>query len=188
MQAEEFKEIKLNLFQKVDLKLKDSESAVLVLVCVGVFGISVFVGGQVMSGYDKKVAQIFRSESVLAAEDQKSENIAGSKEDASLEGKKASEAMSDAAGSVKSLAIKTARARRLARQRAANAARIRSGPVLAGPTKGLSDGRRVCALKNDHPQSGGKLHVDEDCCPDPNEYPNPRCAYTPGQMGILKRR
>lgn len=188
MRFKEFREIKLNLFQKVDFEPKSAEMGALVLVCVGVFGAAFFAGGRVMGGYDEKVTQIFRGGSVLAAEDQKDENVTGAGENISLEGKKASEAMSGAAGSVKSLAIKVASARRAARQRAVSIARIQSGPVPTGPTRGLPDGRRVCDPKNDHPQGGGKIHVDEDCCPDPNETPNPRCYYTPGQLGIMKKR
>jgi len=139
-----------------------------------------------MEDYDKKVSQMLRGESVLAAEDQKNENIEGVEKDISLEGKKASEAMSGAANSVKN-SMRIAKAQKIAKQHAANIARIRSGPVLAGPTRKLPDGRRVCPVKSEHPQGGGELHVDEDCCPDRNEYPNPRCYYTPEQLShILK--
>ena len=37
-----------------------------------------------------------------------------------------------------------------------------------------------CTHKNDHPRKsrqGKGRHMDEDCCMDPDEWPNPRCAY-----------
>ena len=184
------KKIKLKLFGRVKFEPKSVESAALTLVCAGVFGTTFFAGTQVMDGYDNKAPQIFHGASVLAAGSQKKESAADAEENILPipEGKKISETMSDAADSVKEYANRVTRARKLARQRAANIARIRSGPVPTGPTTGLPDGRRVCAVRNDHPQSGGSVHMDEDCCPDYDEYPNPRCYYTPGQMGILKRR
>jgi hypothetical protein len=45
-----------------------------------------------------------------------------------------------------------------------------------------------CAEKNDHPgysKTKGK-HMDEDCCPDPDEWPNPRCAYSGGGLGLMR--
>lgn len=43
----------------------------------------------------------------------------------------------------------------------------------------VENGRKVCAHEHDKPEkSGGKRHVDEDCCPDPDEYPNPQCFYS----------
>lgn len=45
-----------------------------------------------------------------------------------------------------------------------------------------------CAHKNDHPRNSktkGK-HMDEDCCPDPDEWPNPRCAYSGGALGLMR--
>jgi hypothetical protein len=47
-----------------------------------------------------------------------------------------------------------------------------------------------CPEKNDHPRNSktkGK-HMDEDCCPDPDEWPNPRCAYSGGQLGVMRAR
>jgi hypothetical protein len=44
-----------------------------------------------------------------------------------------------------------------------------------------------CPVKNDHPSKSktkGK-HMDEDCCPDPDEWPNPRCAYG-GSLGVMR--
>jgi len=47
----------------------------------------------------------------------------------------------------------------------------------------------TCSHKKDHPRKSknkGK-HMDEDCCPDPDEWPNPRCAYsTKGLVIMLK--
>src|SRR4030042_5838860 len=45
-----------------------------------------------------------------------------------------------------------------------------------------------CNHKNDHPRKSktkGK-HMDEDCCPDPDEWPNPRCAYSGGGLGLMR--
>ena len=47
-----------------------------------------------------------------------------------------------------------------------------------------------CANKNDHPsysKTKGK-HMDEDCCPDPDEWPNPRCSYSSGALGTMKAK
>jgi len=45
-----------------------------------------------------------------------------------------------------------------------------------------------CAHKKDKPRKSktkGK-HMDEDCCPDPDEWPNPRCAYSAGGLGLMR--
>lgn len=47
---------------------------------------------------------------------------------------------------------------------------------------------RRCAEKNDHPKNSktkGK-HMDEDCCPDPDEWPNPHCAYSAGGLNLMR--
>jgi hypothetical protein len=48
-----------------------------------------------------------------------------------------------------------------------------------------------CAEKNDHPgysDTKGK-HMDEDCCPDPDEWPKPGCVYSSsGRALMLKGR
>jgi hypothetical protein len=47
-----------------------------------------------------------------------------------------------------------------------------------------------CPEKNDHPSysdTKGK-HMDEDCCPDPDEWPNPRCAYSASALGVMKAK
>ncbi len=47
--------------------------------------------------------------------------------------------------------------------------------------------KESCAKKNDHPhksKQGKGLHIDEDCCIDPDEWPNPRCAYSAKSLGI----
>jgi len=44
-----------------------------------------------------------------------------------------------------------------------------------------------CAEKNDHPRNSpnkGK-HRDEDCCPDPDEWPMPGCAYSAAGYKIM---
>jgi hypothetical protein len=50
-----------------------------------------------------------------------------------------------------------------------------------------SSGRLVCPHPNRKPQKSpnqGK-HVDEDCCPDPDEWPNIACSYKPGDYKIM---
>jgi hypothetical protein len=47
-----------------------------------------------------------------------------------------------------------------------------------------------CNHKNDKPRKSktkGK-HMDEDYCPDPDEWPNPRCAYSSGGLGLMRSR
>lgn len=196
MKSKKSKKFKLNLFQKVKFDPESNETVLLVLLCIGIFGISFFASGKLLYDYRQKEKQSALNsqperqiiESVLAAENQKNENIMGARENILPEGKKVSGAMSGAADLVKGQASRVVKARRITRQRAAAIARINSAPVLAGRTNKLPNGLRVCPVKSDHPQSGGRVHTDEDCCADYNEYPNPRCYYTPAQMGILKRR
>ena len=48
-----------------------------------------------------------------------------------------------------------------------------------------------CAVANDHPQksSQGKgKHTDEDCCPDPDEWPKPGCIYSPAGYALMLKR
>jgi len=45
-----------------------------------------------------------------------------------------------------------------------------------------------CAHKNDHPsysKKGKGKHMDEDCCPDPDEWPNPGCAYSGSALSLM---
>jgi hypothetical protein len=189
MKLGEIKKARLSLFQKCYFNPESPDSAALVLVCAAVFGASFFAGAQAMGGYNKKVAELMRPGKVLAAEEKKEEAVSdemGLEESGAPENKKISETMSGAAGAVKNMAVKRAIAKRAAQEKAALNARIRSGPVLSGPTDKLANGLRVCPLKNDHPQRGGAVHTDEDCCPDYNETPNPRCAYSPAQRAIMK--
>lgn len=58
----------------------------------------------------------------------------------------------------------------------------------AGPPKPRYSAGARCAHKNDKPgysKTKGK-HMDEDCCPDPDEWPNPRCAYSGGALGLMR--
>jgi hypothetical protein len=51
-------------------------------------------------------------------------------------------------------------------------------------------GKGHCAESNDHPgksDTKGK-HTDEDCCPDPDEYPNPGCYYTSSGYALMLKR
>ena len=47
-----------------------------------------------------------------------------------------------------------------------------------------------CAEANDNPSysdTKGK-HVDEDCCPDPDEWPKPGCSYSPAGYALMLKR
>ena len=188
--------IKLNLFQEVDFKPKSSEMAALVLVCAVVFGISFFGSGKLLYDFGQKKErnalnsspemQIIKN--AIAADNQTDENTSGTEGNASLEENIGPELMLEEANLAKDKADKEARAKIIARQRAAEIALINSAPVLAGSTNKLPSGLRVCPVKSEHPQRGGRTHVDEDCCADYNEYPNPRCYYPPNEMAILKKR
>ena len=46
----------------------------------------------------------------------------------------------------------------------------------------------TCPNKHDHPSYSNKgkgKHMDEDCCPDPDEWPNPMCAYSAKALGVM---
>lgn len=53
-------------------------------------------------------------------------------------------------------------------------------PGISAKTR-EENGRRVCEHKNDKgnksKQDGKKVHIDRECCLDPDEIPNPRCYY-----------
>jgi hypothetical protein len=54
------------------------------------------------------------------------------------------------------------------------------------PKRAFSRGA-TCAEKNDHPgysDTKGK-HMDEDCCPDPDEWPKPGCAYSASGLSLM---
>lgn len=186
--SKKYKKIKLNLFQKVRYKPKSAESMVLILLCAVVFGAAFFSGERIMGGYNEKIVQAFHIGNIAAAESQKEEDTAGIQENVSPEGEEISVTMPVVPDSAKDSVGREFVAKKLTRQRTANIARILSGPVPTGRTKGLPDGRRVCTTRSLHPQRGGRLHIDEDCCADYNEYPNPRCYYTPEKMKILRMR
>ncbi len=62
--------------------------------------------------------------------------------------------------------------------------------AVSPPKVRFVGGGGKCPEKNDHPRyskTKGK-HMDEDCCPDPDEWPNPRCSYSGGGMGILRAK
>ncbi len=58
----------------------------------------------------------------------------------------------------------------------------------------LVNGHYVCAKKK-HEYVGkskknnkGRIHLDLECCLDPDEYPNPWCTYRPGELSRTKYR
>jgi len=55
------------------------------------------------------------------------------------------------------------------------------------------NGRYVCKKKHDYVgkskrNNKGYLHLDMECCLDPDEYPNPWCTYRPGELNVTKLR
>lgn len=190
------KKTKPNLFQKFDFKPKSIKVIVLVLVCVVVLGTTFLVGGKLLSDHwQKKERSVLGSKpkiqiikSVIAAENQKNENTVSAENSVLPKESRNPERMFIEVIFPKDQAGGETRTKIIARQRVAETALINSAPILAGHTKKLTDGKRMCPVKSKHPQRGGKAHVDEDCCADYNEYPNPRCFYTPEEMGILKKR
>lgn len=62
--------------------------------------------------------------------------------------------------------------------------------TVAAPRARFTSGAS-CRHKNDHPRKskqGKGKHMDEDCCPDPDEWPNPGCAYSGKGLGIMISR
>jgi len=60
---------------------------------------------------------------------------------------------------------------------------------VVGPPKVKYVAGRACPNKHDHPSYSKKhkgKHMDEDCCPDPDEWPNPTCAYSGGALGLMR--
>ncbi|QQR78221.1 MAG: hypothetical protein IPJ68_04010 [Candidatus Moraniibacteriota bacterium] len=52
-------------------------------------------------------------------------------------------------------------------------------PPIASQVRKVN-GKNVCAHKDDDPHKsyqGKKVHIDRQCCLDPDEIPNPRCHY-----------
>jgi hypothetical protein len=47
--------------------------------------------------------------------------------------------------------------------------------------------KSVCIEEHIHPSKSDKQgkHIDEDCCPDPDEWPNLRCKYKSSDFGIM---
>jgi hypothetical protein len=177
------KSIEKIIFQEVNFDPKSTRWIVFACLCVPVLGISFFAGVQVVENHGRETFQMFHGESVLAAKDENSDIVQNSGNN--VKGKNTAEVMLEAANLVKS-SVRKARAQKIIRQRVANLARLEREYHLDGTTIGLTDGKQICSAKNDHPSGGGSLHIDEDCCPDPNETPNPRCYYTPAQRGIMQ--
>jgi hypothetical protein len=190
------KKIKHYLFREIKANPEKVELAVLVLICLLVFVISFLAIGKPLLDYvQKKEKSVLDSQqrmelmtSAIAAENQNEENAMADQEKEMLGEKDMAESTAEADKLAKEKADKEARAKAMARQRAAERARMNSAPVLAGRTHRDANGMRVCPVKSLHPQRGGETHMDEDCCADYNEYPNPRCYYPPEKMKILKKK
>ncbi len=57
----------------------------------------------------------------------------------------------------------------------------------------IVNGKYVCKKKHDYvgkskKNNKGYLHLDLECCLDPDEYPNPWCTYRPGELNVTKLR
>lgn len=67
----------------------------------------------------------------------------------------------------------------------APAPRIGRAGKLTGAVR--SGGKLVCPHPNRKPMRSPNKgnHVDEDCCPDPDEWPNIACAYKPSDYSIM---
>ena len=54
------------------------------------------------------------------------------------------------------------------------------------------NGKRVCKkhrkeyIGKSKENNKGYYHLDKECCLDPDEYPNPWCAYKPGELSVTK--
>ncbi len=60
------------------------------------------------------------------------------------------------------------------------------GPILSETR--IVNGRNVCIKNNDKPRKSkktNKIHVDSECCLDPDEIPNSLCYYAPEKYGKL---
>lgn len=175
----------MNLFEKVEFEPKRADSATLVFLCAAVLTISFFVGSQAMGDYNEKISNMLRGGKVLAAEEKK---IESAQENEKFEEIKVSKSLASAADSVKNSARK-AKAQKAAKQKAAEDARLRSAPKPRAATKKVN-GKRVCEKKNDKPHESGQgshPHMDMECCPDPDEWPNPHCYYTPEQLSRMRK-
>jgi hypothetical protein len=54
-----------------------------------------------------------------------------------------------------------------------------------------ANGQLVCSSKNDKPHKstrGKGIHMDMECCLDPDETPNPHCYYPPTKYGKLLKK
>lgn len=82
-------------------------------------------------------------------------------------------------------AIKKKNAEKLRQQAIAAAAAAEKARIIAQYKP--STRKLVCVEKNIRPSKSdakGK-HIDEDCCPDPDEWPNLRCHYKPSDYNIM---
>ncbi len=57
----------------------------------------------------------------------------------------------------------------------------------------IVNGKYVCGKKHGYvgkskSNNKGYLHLDLECCLDPDEYPNPWCTYKPGELSVTKLR
>lgn len=71
---------------------------------------------------------------------------------------------------------------------------VRRPAIIGAPMPYIyktENGRRVCGSKSDHPHKSKKgkgIHMDMECCLDPDEYPNPHCYYPPEKYGKYLNR
>jgi len=61
-------------------------------------------------------------------------------------------------------------------------------PTISTKVKRDGENRRVCSSKSDNPHDSYQnksIHIDKECCLDPDEIPNPRCYYSSSKYGKL---
>lgn len=181
---------KLKLFQEVKLGRKKTEMAILALLCAGVFGVSAFASGKILLDYNQKEKEneIYAVGNVLAAEKESDgENILprttgnyGSKAVVRGEPENSGQAIASVLGVADSVKKKLIKPKKIA-------PKVINAPLPRAETKKVN-GLRVCTKKNDHgheSHNGSHPHMDRECCPDPDEWPNPRCYYTPEQLSRM---
>jgi hypothetical protein len=144
------------------------------LLCAGVFGVSAFASGKILLDYNQKEkeAEIYAVGNVLAAEKESDgENISP---------ENSGRAVASVLGVADSVKKKLIKPKKIA-------PKVINAPPPRAETKKVN-GLRVCAKRNNHgheSHNGSRSHMDRECCPDPDEWPNPHCYYTPEQLSRM---
>ena len=185
-----FKKTNKILFSKVGFGKGKFKIIPMFLLCAGVFGVSAFASGKILLDYNQKEkeAEIYAVGNVLAAEKESDgENILprttgnyGSKAVVRGKPENSGRAIASVLGVADSVKKKLIKPKKIA-------PKVINAPPPRAETKKVN-GLRVCAKKNDHGREshkGSQPHMDRECCPDPDEWPNPHCYYTPEQLSRM---